>query len=85
MLQARLAGLGAVRAAERRRLEGLSGVQPGRLAQGPDEKNGARGRAAGIVAMSIHPSRWAPLGGEGCPAAAYVGIPAAVKLAADRR
>jgi hypothetical protein len=46
---------------------------PGRLAQGPDEKKGARGRAAGKLVMIFHPYRWAPLGGERCPASRYDG------------
>src|SRR5579862_8409298 len=34
-----------------------SGVQPGRLAQGPDEKKGRAGRTAGIVAVMFIPFR----------------------------
>ena len=47
-LQARLAELGAMRAAEACRSSGCARDHPGRLAQGPDEKKGARGRAAGM-------------------------------------
>src|SRR6185437_4021600 len=32
-------------------------VQPGRLAQGPDEKCGTRGRIEGVVLIMIYPSR----------------------------
>jgi hypothetical protein len=32
-------------------------VQPGRLAQGPDEKCGTFGRTAGFAAVMIYPSR----------------------------
>lgn len=44
-------------------------VQPGRLAQGPDEKCGTRGRAAGAVfAIDVlHPCRWARRVGAACP------------------
>src|SRR6516164_2069105 len=44
--------------------------QPGRLAQGPDEKCGTRGRTEGIADVMAYPSRLSPLGGEGCPAVA---------------
>ena len=33
------------------------GVQPGRLAQGPEEKCGTLGREAGFAAVMIYPSR----------------------------
>src|SRR5271155_2654775 len=45
----------------------ISGVQPGRLAQGPEENCAFFGRAAGAFAILIHPFRWAPLVGERCP------------------
>jgi hypothetical protein len=32
-------------------------LQPGRLAQGPDEKCGMAGRTPGFVAVIIYPSR----------------------------
>src|SRR5262245_42957792 len=52
-------------------------LQPGRLAQGPDEKCGVTGRTPGICcAILIHPCRWAPFVGEGCPAAANKEAPA---------
>src|SRR5215469_16007404 len=34
-----------------------SGVQPGRLAQGPDEKKGRAGRTAGSLPVIVIPSR----------------------------
>src|SRR5947208_16507430 len=44
-------------------------LQPGRLAQGPDEKCGIAGRTPGGLLISpILPDRM-PLVGEGCPAA----------------
>src|ERR1035437_6450170 len=42
--------------------------QPGRLAQGPEEKFALTGRAPGAVTLICHPFRWAPLVGERCPA-----------------
>src|SRR5205823_2036346 len=46
-------------------------LQPGRLAQGPEEECGTAGRAAGFAWLMVCPCRWAPLGGEGCPAAEH--------------
>src|SRR5690606_6029343 len=53
-----------------------STVQPGRFAQGPEEKLGLAGRtsgraawAAAISVMLLHPYRWASLVGEGWPTA----------------
>ncbi len=61
-LQARLAQLGAVRAAEDGGSE-IFGDQPGRLAQGPEENSGRAGRIAGLARVVIcvvsHPYRWA--------------------------
>ena len=62
--QARLAELRPVGAAQRVGFE-IFEDHPGRLAQGPEEKKGERGRAAGRSVMAIHPSRWLPLGGGG--------------------
>src|SRR5262245_51785546 len=45
--------------------ERISGVQPGRLAQGPDEKNGRAGRKAGLVMVASLPERRAPVGERG--------------------
>src|SRR5208282_5654207 len=51
------------------------GVQPGRFAQGPEEKHAFAGRTAGaVVVILCHPFRWAPLVGERCPAAAHSAI-----------
>src|SRR5690606_34981010 len=57
--------------------DSASTVQPGRFAQGPEEKLGLAGRTAGLAAvaaaivsvMLLHPYRWASLVGEGWPAA----------------
>src|SRR4029077_8092415 len=59
-------------------------LQPGRLAQGPEEKCGTSGRTVGIALLMIYPSRWAPLGGEGCPAAGHTERAARRQAAADR-
>jgi hypothetical protein len=47
--EARLADLRAVRAAQRFGSEFFGGFQPGGLAQGPEEKKGARRLAPGLV------------------------------------
>ena len=50
---------------------GASGDQPGRFAQGPEEKLGDAGRSPGLVTLvivAILPDR-KPLVGEGCPTA----------------
>src|ERR1044071_6850907 len=47
-------------------------LQPGRFAQGPDEKCGLTGRMPGVTLLIfIHPYRWALFVGEECPAAAH--------------
>ena len=35
----------------------VCGLQPGRLAQGPDEKCGTSGRTEGLALVMIYPSR----------------------------
>ena len=69
-LQARLAELGAVRAAEGGIFESVERPAGalGAGAGGKERRAGPRGGRRGHV---FHPSRWAPLGGEGCPAAGY--------------
>src|SRR6266550_7326908 len=59
-----------------------SGVQPGRLAQGPDEKNGRAGRTAGRLPVMIHSfqNERAPLGERG-PGRCVAAAGGSVKLA----
>ena len=45
--------------------ERISGVHPGRLAQGPDEKCGRTGRNAGLFILTSLPERRAPVGERG--------------------
>ena len=56
-LQPLLAEAAAMRPAEHLRVSSLSGLQPGGLAQGPDEKYGRAGRTWRLVNHSISPHR----------------------------